>query len=191
MSSPAITSKSLIHPWFIRLCCKPITIVSSAGSYQQEEGGLSGGEARAQTYKMFSCRPKINWQKVYVFWNSCSDATSTMQFSLFILTAATLILASPNATPIVEKRCIDSSDLVECCQEIGTTNTTLCATQGIDAPVDTSRMVGYNCSLPTIEIAGQTSQCKDPNVNQMCCSHQVFYASDGTYTAVNCTEAVY
>ncbi len=81
-----------------------------------------------------------------------------MQLSLFILTAATLTIASPNATPIVEKRCLDSSDLVECCQEIGPTNTTLFAAQGIDAPVDTSRMVGYNCSLPTIEIAGQASQ---------------------------------
>ncbi|SJL14500.1 uncharacterized protein ARMOST_17961 [Armillaria ostoyae] len=79
-----------------------------------------------------------------------------MRFSLLVLTAsATLTFASPNATPIVEKRCLDSSDLVECCEEIGSTNTTLFAAQEIDAPVDTSRMVGYNCSLQTIEIAGQ------------------------------------
>ncbi|KAK0434468.1 hypothetical protein EV421DRAFT_2022996 [Armillaria borealis] len=140
---------------------------------------------------MFSYLPEIAQPKIYFFWTSCYDATSTMRLSLFFLTAATLTFASQNATPIVEKRCLESSDLVECCQEIGPTNTTLFATQEIDAPVDTSRMVGYNCSLPTIEIAGQASQCKDPNVNQMCCSHQVFYASDGTYTAVNCTKAVY
>ncbi|KAK0464034.1 hypothetical protein IW261DRAFT_1517843 [Armillaria novae-zelandiae] len=114
-----------------------------------------------------------------------------MQFSLHILAAATLIFASPNATPIVETRCLDSSDLVECCQEIGPTNTTLFAAQEIDVPVDTSRMVGYNCSLPTIEIAGQTSQCLDPNINQLCCSHRIFHASDGSYTAVNCTKSVY
>ncbi|KAK0212034.1 hypothetical protein IW262DRAFT_1467454 [Armillaria fumosa] len=114
-----------------------------------------------------------------------------MQFSFCILTAATLAFASPNTTPIAEKRCLDSSDLVKCCQEIGPANTTLFAAQKIDAPVDASRMVGYNCSIPTIEIAGQASQCRDPNVNQMCCSHQVFYASDGTYTAVNCTNSVY
>ncbi|KAK0215359.1 hypothetical protein EDD85DRAFT_1029975 [Armillaria nabsnona] len=140
---------------------------------------------------MFSYRPEIDPPKIHFFWTSCPDATSTMRFSLFIFTAATLTIASPNATPIVEKSCLDSSDLVECCQEIGPTNTTLFATQEIEAPVDTSRMVGYNCSLPTIEIAGQASQCKGLNINQMCCSHQVFYASDGTYTAVNCTKAVY
>ncbi|KAK0442706.1 uncharacterized protein EV420DRAFT_1649594 [Desarmillaria tabescens] len=140
---------------------------------------------------MLSCRPEIALSKVYFFWTSCSNDTSTMRFSLFIVTAATLTFASPKATPIIEKRCLDSSDLVECCQELGPTNTTLLAAQEIDVPVDTSRMVGYNCSLPTTEIAGQASQCSDLNVNQMCCSHQVFYTSDGTYTAVNCTKAVY
>ncbi|KAK0199587.1 hypothetical protein DFS33DRAFT_1491012 [Desarmillaria ectypa] len=114
-----------------------------------------------------------------------------MLLPLFIATAATLTFASPNATPIVEKRCLNSLDLVECCQEVGSTNTTLLAAQEIDTPVDASRMVGYNCSLPTIEISSLASQCQNPNLNQMCCSHQVFFASDGTYTAVNCTKAVY